>query len=294
MSTNRLSLNTATAKNLDIPTAIAAAAEHGYQAIGFWRDRVAETGVERTVQLAKQAGLRVSSLCRGGFMTASGPDAIAWALADNKAAIDEAAGLGAPELVMVVGGLLAASDFGGPALPDGDRDLIAARQRVVDRVADLVPYAQSRGVRLALEPMHPIFAGDRGVLSTLGQSLDIAEAFDPAAVGVVIDTYHVWWDPQLAEQIARAGRSGRISSYQVSDWVLPLEPDTLNSRGFMGDGYIDFATITSRVEEAGYTGDVEVEIFNKSIWGLPADELLGTVRERFAKLVSPYLRQHGA
>ena len=294
MSTNRLSLNTATAKNLDIPTAIAAAAEHGYQAIGFWRDRVAETGVERTVQLAKQAGLRVSSLCRGGFMTASGPDAIAWALADNKAAIDEAAGLGAPELVMVVGGLLAASDFGGPALPDGDRDLIAARQRVVDRVADLVPYAQSRGVRLALEPMHPIFAGDRGVLSTLGQSLDIAEAFDPAAVGVVIDTYHVWWDPQLAEQIARAGRSGRISSYQVSDWVLPLEPDTLNSRGFMGDGYIDFATITSRVEEAGYTGDVEVEIFNKSIWGLPADELLGTVRERFAKLVSPYLRQQGA
>lgn len=294
MSTNRLSLNTATAKNLDIPTAIAAAAEHGYQAIGFWRDRVAQTGVERTAQLAKQAGLRVSSLCRGGFMTASGPDAIAWALADNKAAIDEAAGLGAPELVMVVGGLLAASDFGGPALPDGDRDLIAARQRVVDRVADLVPYAQSRGVRLALEPMHPIFAGDRGVLSTLGQSLDIAEAFDPAAVGVVIDTYHVWWDPQLAEQIARAGRSGRISSYQVSDWVLPLEPDTLNSRGFMGDGYIDFATITSRVEEAGYTGDVEVEIFNKSIWGLPADELLGTVRERFAKLVSPYLRQQGA
>ncbi len=290
MTINRLSLNTATAKNLDVPTAIAAAARHGYQAIGFWRDRVAETGVERTAQLAHDAGLRVSSLCRGGFMTAADPDAIAWALVDNKAAIDEAAGLGAPELVMVVGGLLAASDFGGPALPDGDRDLVAARQRVVDRVGDLVPYAQDRGVRLALEPMHPIFAGDRGVLSTLGQSLDIAEAFDPAAVGVVIDTYHVWWDPQLATQIARAGHSGRISSYQVSDWVLPLDLDTLNSRGFMGDGYIDFATITSWIEQAGYSGDVEVEIFNKEIWALPADELLSTVRDRFARLISPYLR----
>ena len=290
MSINRLSLNTATAKNLDLPTALAAAAEHGYEAVGLWRDRVAETGVERTAQLVKQAGLRVSSLCRGGFMTASEPDAIAWALSDNQAAIDEAAGLGTSELVMVVGGLPAASDFGGPAIPDGDRDLGAARQRVIDRVGDLVGYAQSRGVRLALEPMHPIFAADRGVLSTLGQCLDIADAFDQGAVGVVVDTYHVWWDPQLASQVERAGRAGQISSYQVSDWVLPLDLDTLNSRGFMGDGYIDFATITSLVEQTGYTGDIEVEIFNRKIWDLPTDELLSTVAERYSALVLPYLR----
>lgn len=290
MSINRLSLNTATAKNLDLPTALAAAAEHGYEAVGLWRDRVAETGVERTAELVAQAGLRVSSLCRGGFMTASEPEAISWALSDNKAAIDEAAGLNSPELVMVVGGLPAASDFGGPAIPDGDRDLGAARQRVIDRVGDLVGYAQSRGVRLALEPMHPIFAADRGVLSTLGQCLDIADAFDPGAVGVVVDTYHVWWDPQLASQVERAGRAGQISSYQVSDWVLPLELDTLNSRGFMGDGYIDFATITSLVEQTGYTGDIEVEIFNRAIWDLPTDELLSTVAERFSALVLPYLR----
>ena len=223
-------------------------------------------------------------------MTASEPDAIAWALSDNKAAIDEAAGLGTSELVMVVGGLPAASDFGGPAIPDGDRDLGAARQRVIDRVGDLVGYAQSRGVRLALEPMHPIFAADRGVLSTLGQCLDIADAFDPGAVGVVVDTYHVWWDPQLASQVERAGRAGQISSYQVSDWVLPLDLDTLNSRGFMGDGYIDFATITSLVEQTGYTGDIEVEIFNRKIWDLPTDELLSTVAERYSALVLPYLR----
>ena len=287
MSINRLSLNTATAKNLDLPTALAAAAEHGYEAVGLWRDRVAETGVERTAQLVKQAGLRVSSLCRGGFMTASEPDAIAWALSDNKAAIDEAAGLGTSELVMVVGGLPAASAFGGPAIPDGDRDLGAARQRVIDRVGDLVGYAQSRGVRLALEPMHPIFTADRGVLATLGEALDIAEDFPAEQVGVVVDSFHVWWDPQLEAQVARAGASGRIASFQVCDWITPLPADTLLSRGMMGDGHIDFRHHLELVSAAGYTGDIEVEIFNADVWAADPDEVLETMKQRYLDCVVP-------
>jgi len=140
-----------------------------------------------------------------------------------------------------------------------------------------------------LEALHPMFAADRAVLSTLAQCLDLAAPFPAESVGVVVDTYHVWWDPALAEQIARAGREGRLAGYQVCDWVLPLAADPLLSRGYMGDGYVDFPTITRWVSEAGYTGDVEVEIFNQEVWDSPADEVVATMADRYARLVQPYL-----
>ena len=170
-----------------------------------------------------------------------------------------------------------------------DKDLGAARQRVADRIGDLAPYARERGIRLALEPMHPLFTADRGVLTTLGQSLDLAAEHPADTVGVVIDTYHVWWDPDLESSIARAGREGRICSYQICDWVLPLQPNSLNSRGYPGDGYIDFPTITGWVAAAGYTGDVEVEIFNETIWAHGAPGIVQTIGERYADLVLPHL-----
>ena len=144
-------------------------------------------------------------------------------------------------------------------------------------------------MRLVLEPLHPIFAADRAVISTLGQALDIAEPFPAEAVGVVVDTYHVWWDPDLQRQIARAGAQGRIAGYQVCDWVLPLAADALLSRGHVGDGYIDFATITRWVAQAGYTGDVEVEIFHQDVWDTPGDETIATLADRYRRLVLPYL-----
>ena len=182
-----------------------------------------------------------------------------------------------------------ASQPGGPALPDGDRDLVAARQRVAARIGELVPYAAEHDVRLVLEPLHPIFAADRAVLSTLEQCLEMAAPFPAETVGVVVDTYHVWWDPTLETQIARAGREGRLASYQVCDWILPLASDALLSRGYMGDGYIDFPTITGWVAATGYTGDIEVEIFNQEIWDRPGDEIVSTIADRYTRLVQPHL-----
>jgi sugar phosphate isomerase/epimerase len=276
--TERLSLNTATTKRWTLPEAVAGAVDAGLPAVGVWRDRVAEVGVEAAARLLRSAGLRVSSLCRGGFLTAPGPDGRAAAMEDNRAAVREAAALGTGELVLVVGGL-----------PPGDRDLAGARARVADRLVELVPYALEHGVRLVLEPLHPMYAADRAVLSTLGQALDLAAPHPREAVGVLVDTFHVWWDPALREHVARAGREGRLALYQVCDFVLPIAADALLSRGIMGDGVIDFGPVTTWVAEAGYTGDVEVEIFNAEVWARDGSAVVAAVTERFRELVLPFL-----
>jgi sugar phosphate isomerase/epimerase len=286
---SRLSLNTATTKAWTLEEAVEGAVGAGLPAVGLWRDRVAEAGLERSARLVREAGLRVSSLCRGGFLTADDDEGRRGAVEDNRAAIVEAATLGTRELIMVAGGLPAATGPNAAPRPGGDKDIVAARRRVADRIAELVPFAQEHDVRLVLEPLNPIFAADRAVLSTLGQCLDLAAQFPARTVGVVVDTYHVWWDPQLREQIARAGREGRLASYQVCDWNQPIAADPLLSRGFMGDGFIDFPTVTRWVADAGYTGDVEVEIFNQEIWDAPGGAVVSTMAERYAQLVQPYL-----
>ena len=272
----RLSLNQRTTAEWTLREAIDGTVAAELSSIGLWREPVADVGLDVAAKWIAESGLRVSSLCRGGFFTASEPAARAAAHSDNLAAIDEAALLGARTLVLVPGGL-----------PAGDTDLIGARARAADAIADLVPHARSRGVTLGIEPMHPIFAADRGVVSTLRQALDIAEEFDPSDVGVVVDTYHLWWEPSVEEQIARAGE--RIVSYQVCDWITPLPADTLLGRGMMGDGHIDFPAFTAAVAAAGYTGDIEVEIFNADIWATPGDEVLTTMSQRYLQLIAPSL-----
>ncbi|HEU5353903.1 MAG TPA: sugar phosphate isomerase/epimerase family protein [Actinocrinis sp.] len=265
---SRLSLNQKTTNSWNLLEAVAGCLRADIPAIGVWREPLHEFGVDKASTLIKDAGLRVSSLCRGGFLTAVDPADRRKALDDNRAAIDEAAALGTDTLVMVVGGL-----------PEGSRDLAGARTRVAEAVAQLAPHAGECGVRLALEPMHPIFAADRGVLSTLGQALDLAEQFPPEQVAVVVDTFHVWWDPQVEQQIARA--AGRIAAFQVCDWITPLPADTLLSRGMMGDGHIDFAHLRRAVEAAGYTGDIEVEIFNADVWATDPIHVLRQMKDRY-------------
>ena len=270
----RLSLNTLTTKSLNLRQAVEATAAAGLPAIGLWRDRVAEAGVDEAAKLVRDNGLRVSSLCRGGFLT--GIEDADTALQDNRRAIDEAATLGAPELIMVAGGI-------------PDRDLPGARNRLADRLATLVPYAAEREVRLALEPLHPVFCADRAVISTLGQALALAAPHPATAVGVVVDTYHVWWDPELAAGIAAAGAAGRISSFQICDWLVPMAADPLVSRGMMGDGVIDFGAIAALVAAAGYDGDIEVEIFNEEVWATDGHTVLDTMKNRYRDLVLPGL-----
>jgi len=275
---SRLSLNTATTKRWTLKQAVDGAARAGLPAVGLWRDRVAEAGLSAAARVVRDAGLRISSLCRGGFLTAPGPDGRRAALDDNRAAIDEAATLGTAELVLVAGGL-----------PYGSHDLAGARLRVAELLAELAPYAAQRKVRLALEPLHPMYCADRAVISTLGQALDLAAPFDPRVVGVVVDTFHVWWDPDLAAQIARAGVEGRLACYQVSDWLLPIAADALLSRGMMGDGQIDFTAIGRSVTDAGYPGDVEVEIFNADIWASDGEDVVSRMIDRYLDLVLPNL-----
>jgi sugar phosphate isomerase/epimerase len=269
---DRLSLNQATVKHLDLAQSVDLCVRHEIPAIGLWRDRVAEAGLRRAAATVRDAGLHVSSLCRGGFFTHPEGPARASALADNRQAIAEAAELGADTLVLVSGGL-----------PSGSRDLALARRMVADAIADLVPTAQRLGVRLGIEPMHPMFCADRCVVSTLGDALDLAFQFPAETVGVVVDTYHVWWDPQLAAQIDRA--RGRIVSVQLCDWVVPLPADTLLGRGHLGDGVIDFSPVVAGVLAAGYPGYMEIEIFNQDVWDAPADQTAATVQQRFARLL---------
>jgi sugar phosphate isomerase/epimerase len=266
---NRLGLNQATVKYLDLSAVLDLCVRHGIPAVGLWRDRVAEAGVKEAAAAVRRSGLHVSSLCRGGFFTHADPQARAVAMADNVAAIEDAAELAADTLVLVAGGLV-----------PGSRDLGLARRMVADAVAELVPRAAGLGVRLAIEPLHPVFCADRCVISRLADALDLAGQFPAETVGVVVDTYHVWWDAALASDIARA--RGRIAGYQVCDWLVPLPDDMLLGRGHLGDGSIDFRAITGQVLAAGYDGYVEVEIFNTGVWEAPADVTAATVKERFA------------
>ncbi|MER6688056.1 sugar phosphate isomerase/epimerase family protein [Streptomyces minutiscleroticus] len=259
-----------TVRQLSLPELVDACGELGVSNVALWREPVREYGVEAAAKLVRDAGLGVTTLCRGGFLTAVGPAERAKALADNRAAVDEAAALGTDTLVLVSGGL-----------PAGSKDLRGARERIADALAELGPYAEEHGVRLAIEPLHPMFASDRCVVSTLTQALDLAERFPAHQVGVTVDTYHVWWDDRAPAEIARAGAGGRIHIFQLADWVTPLPEGVLNGRGQIGDGAVDMREWQGYVEAAGYTGPIEVELFNDGLWARDGREVLAETARRF-------------
>lgn len=260
---SRLSFNTMTADRWSLAEVIDACAQYGIEWIGPWRHKLAELGVEEARRRIDAAGLKVSSLCRGGFFTAPNADE------DNRRAVEEAAALGTDALVLVCG-------------PPATKDLQAARDQIARGIERLLPYAIEHGVRLGIEPLHPMMIGERSAIVTLGNALDIAERIGEDGVGVVIDVYHTFWDPQLPAQIARA--AGRIVGYHVNDW-LPATQHTLLERGMMGDGIIDLHGFSAMIEAAGYVGPVEVEILNPAIWDLPRDELMTLTVERFERCV---------
>jgi sugar phosphate isomerase/epimerase len=261
----RLSLNQATTQNWGMAETLDGCARARIGWVGLWRHKVAEIGVAATVRLLRTHDLKVSSLCRGGFFPAPTAAERTQRIDDNRRALDEAAELGAPVLVLVCG-------------PPPDRDLDGARQMVLDGIAAVLPYAAERGVRLAIEPLHPMFAGDRSVVNTLGQANAMVSRLDSADVGVAVDVYHVWWDANVYDEIARARR--RILGFHVSDWLAP-PPDHLMGRGMMGDGIIQLRRLREAVDAAGYEGPIEVEIFNQAVWDTPGEQVLATVEQRF-------------
>jgi sugar phosphate isomerase/epimerase len=266
---SRLSLNQITTNRWNAREAIAACTRHHIPAIAFWRNKVAETGLQETARLAREAGLKISSLCRGGWFPAEDAAERQQRIEDNLRAIDEAATLGTEVLVLVCG-------------PIAGRDLDGSRQMVADGIAAIAPYAKERGIRLGIEPLHPMFAADRSVIVTLGQANKLAAQFAADTVGVVVDVFHVWHDPELYLEIEKA--RGRILGFHVSDWLVPL-PDVLLGRGMMGDGVIELRRIRAAVEAAGYNGLIEVEIFNQQIWDAPGDDTLQLMKERYLSCV---------
>ena len=277
-----LSLNTATVrKQGDLLAIVEACARHGIRAVSPWRDQVAQVGLGRAVRAVKDAGLKLSGYCRGGMFPADAAHARE-ARDDNRRAVDEAAALGAPCLVLVVGGL---PQFSRPGSAPS-KDLSTAHAMVEDGIGALLEYARGAGMPLAIEPLHPMYAADRACVNTLAHALDLCDRLDPdrsGALGVALDVYHVWWDPLLYGQIERAGRE-RMLAYHVCDWLVPTR-DLLLDRGMMGDGVVDLRRIRAAVEGVGFDGFVEVEIFSNDWWARPMDEVLATVVERFRTVV---------
>ncbi len=280
--TASFSLNTATVrKQWGLGKIIDACARRGIRAISPWRDQVVALGLKQTEAQLRAAGMGLSGYCRGGFYPAADAAGRAAALADNRQAIDEAKTLNAPCLVLVVGGLPGALT-GQIAYADIQR----ARNEVFDGIAASLEYAKSVGMPLAIEPLHPMQAAERACINTLEHALDVCDALDPnqtGALGVALDVYHVWWDPKLAQQIARAG-AARLLAYHVCDWLVPTR-DLLNDRGMMGDGVVELKKLRGWVEAAGYQGFAEVEIFSEAWWQRPGDEVLDTCLARHRSVV---------
>ena len=276
------SLNTATVrKQGDLVQIVEACARHGIRAIDPWRDQVAAIGLDRAVAAVRDAGLELSGYCRGGMFTSDAARRIE-VRDDNRRAIDEAVALGAPCIVLVVGGLPQYSRPGSAA----SRDIVKARAQVEDAIAEMLVYARDARMPLAIEPLHPAYAADRACVNTTMQALDICDQLDPqrsGALGVALDVYHIWWDPELLPQIARAGRE-RLLAFHVCDWMVPTK-DILNDRGMMGDGVIDIRSLRSAVEAEGYSGYSEIEIFSNAWWERPMDEVLQTCIARHRSVV---------
>jgi sugar phosphate isomerase/epimerase len=258
---DRLSFNQITADQLSLEEVVEGCVAAGIGWVGPWRHKLEPGSAERI----RSAGLRVSSLCRGGFFPTASEAERRERDGDNRRAVEEAAELGTDVLVLVCGGAR------GP-------ELGPARAAVLAGIERLVPHARDCGVALAIEPLHPMMVVERSVIVTLAQATELAERFDPGDVGVVVDAYHVWWDPDLGRQVARAGE--RILGYHVSDWLVPTT-DLLAGRGMMGEGAIDLPGLRRLVDGAGYDGPIEVEVINHELRSIPGDELIRRVRESY-------------
>ena len=266
-----ISLNLATTRQVwGFKDAVEGCLRADITAISPWRDQIAAIGLDEAARIVRDNKIRVTGVCRGGMFpaeTAAGRQAN---IDDNLRAIDEAAALNADCLVLVVGGL-----------PGSSKDIAGARQMVSDGIAAMLPHARASGIKIAIEPLHPMYAADRACVNTIDQALDICETLGET-VGVAIDVYHVWWDPYLARAIARAGRMKRIFAHHICDWLVPTK-DMLLDRGMMGDGVIDLPGIRMMIEDAGFHGPQEVEIFSQdNWWKRPGDEVLAVIKERVA------------
>ena len=270
-NTQLLAINSATVKVWSLSQLVEGCNRAGISAIAPWRGIVQAVGIAQAGRIIHNGGMTVTALCRGGLFPAVDEEGRKAALDDNRRAVDEAAGIGAQCLVLIAGGL-----------PKGSKDLAGAHKQVRDGIAALLPYARQAGIPLAIEPLHPMYAADRACVNTLAHANDLCDELGDG-VGTAVDFYHVWWDPDLPRQIARAGK--RLISYHVCDWMVPTT-DLLLDRGMMGDGVIDLRGMRKKVEATGYVGHIDVEIFSaENWWKRDPNDVLQVCLERFRTVV---------
>jgi len=265
----RLSLNQITLNRYSLKECVDLCVRHQVGWIAPWRNKVAELGLAESAKIIRDSGLRVSGLCRGGYFPAPTPEARAQQIEDNLRAIDEAATLGTDVLVLVCG-------------PAPDRDIDAARGMVADGIAAIVNHSRACGIKLAIEPLHPMFAADRSVICLVDEAMALAKRFDAGDVGLALDAFHIWWDPYVYDKVKTC--AGRILAFHVSDWAVPL-PGIFAARSMMGSGVIELRRLRQAVEASGYTGPVEVEIMNEALWARPADDVMAEIKRTFAEYV---------
>ena len=264
---SRLCLHTITTKPWSLQECVENYVKAGIPAITVWRNALESLGLAESARLLKSSGLRVTSLCRGGFFPATTATARAKALDDNHRAIEEAQAIGAPHIVLVVGAV--------PGIPLPD-----ARKMIADGIAAVLPEAKAAGVKLAIEPLHPMYANDRSAVNTMKQANDMVAYIGSPLVGVAVDVYHLWWDDTLEQEIIRCGQVGALMAFHVCDWRTPTR-EFLNDRGLMGEGCINIPQIRSWVEAAGFNGDIEVEIFSTELWATDQHQFVDRIKKAY-------------
>jgi sugar phosphate isomerase/epimerase len=260
---SKLCIHTITTKPWKIEDAINNFASAGVRGITVWRDALEGRNIKNTGKLIRDHDLEVVSLCRGGFFPAKDARKRKLAIEDNLKAIEEAENIGTSMIVLVCGA-------------DPCQSLEESRKQIHDGIATILPQAKAAGIKLAIEPLHPMYADTRSAINTLEQANEMAEEFDSPFVGVAVDVYHLWWDPKLENEIKRCGKNGNLLAFHICDWNVPTT-DILLDRGLMGQGCIPIRKIRSWVEEAGFNGFNEVEIFSTAYWKEDQAEFLASI-----------------
>ncbi len=268
---SRLAIHTMTNKPWSLRECVDAYARAGIGGVSVWRNVLAPHGPEEAGRIIRDAGLSVPALVRGGFFPAREEGKRQEAIDENRRCVDEAAGVGADMVVLVVGAV--------PGMP-----LAEGRKQVAEGLAAVAPHAAERGVRLAVEPLHPMYAADRSCINTVGQAREVCVRVGHPSVGIAVDVYHVWWDPSLEEEIRIAGRDGRLLGFHLCDWRVGTR-DVLTDRGLMGDGCIDLRTIRQWVDESGFRGLHEVEVFSETYWSMDQQAFLEKIQAAYREHV---------
>jgi sugar phosphate isomerase/epimerase len=264
---SRLCIHSITTKPWGIEEAVRRYSAAGVKGITLWRAALVDLGPSGTGRLVRDHGLTVVSLCRGGFFPSTSADRRAKALDENRRCIDEASELGAPLVVLVCGA-------------EPGQALTESRKQIAEGIAAVLPHAAAARVKLAVEPLHPMYAADRSAINTVGQAREICRQVGSPWLGVAIDVYHTWWDDRLGEEVKACGRDGTLLAFHVSDWRLPTV-DFLEDRGLMGEGCIPIRAIRGCVEEAGFGGFIEVEIFSRRLWALDQAQFLEKIKAAY-------------